>query len=219
MSDTTTKLVEDISKVEWKKNAETGKMEKDAGAGVIVIRESFSKGRGDEESAMNGFLFSRIKCKTAQGWADHFTRLSKGGKSGDEIVCQMVDSAMSSRFRSQATQKFIQAAKKILGLDADDKFKSSDLSDEDIDNIRKEYNNILIDENAALEYIPGEREVSAISGFRKQKDELLKQIKALKEAGKTDLAKEKLVQFYEVDKQLKTAEASAEEELLNLLKD
>lgn len=212
MSDNTTKLVEDINSVPWEKNPETSKMEKDAGAGLILIQETFN----EKESKMNGFSFSRVAFKTAQAAADHFTKLSKGGKSGDEVVCQMVNSAMAARFRSQATQKFLQKVKAILD---DEDAKPNQLDDAQLDEIRKEFNNILISETDALEYIPGEREVSAVSGYRKQKDELLKAVKKLKGEGKLDLAKEKLTQYYEVDKLLKAAEASAEEAILNLLKD
>lgn len=212
MSDTTTKLVEDITKVEWVKNKETNKNEKDAGAGLILVQESFN----EKESKLNGFTFTRVTFKTAQAAADHFTRLSKGGKSGDEVVCQMVNSAMAARFRSQATQKFLQKVKTILD---DEDAKPAQLDDAQLDEIRKEFNNILISETDALEYIPGEREVSAISGYRKQKDELLKQVKKLKEEGNVAMAKEKLTQYYEVDKLLKAAEAEAEEKLLEMLKD
>lgn len=200
--------------------------EKDVGNGVILKVESFT----EKESKLYGFSFNRVKFKTAKDAADHFTRISKGGKSGDEIICAMVNSNLSARMRSQATQTFLAKVKKIKD---DDEAKPIDLTDEELDTIRNECNGVLISEEDALEYTPGEREVSAVSGLRKQKDDLLKAVKKLKEeaikhkeSGKADesqkaiaLAKEKLAQYYQIDEQLKAAEAKAEEDLLNLLKD
>lgn len=204
--------------------------EKDIGNGVILKLESFT----EDTSKLKGFVFNRVKFKTAKDAADHFTRISKGGKSGDEIICAMVNSNLSARMRSQATQTFLAAVRRIKD-DNETKMAElmAELTDEELDTIRKECNNILISEEDALEYTPGEREVSAVSGLRKQKDDLLKAVKKLKEeavklkeAGKADesnkavaMAKEKLTQYYEIDKQLKEAEAKAEEDLLNLLKD
>ena len=204
--------------------------ERDIGNGVRLKVESFT----EKESKLYGFKFNRVKFITAKDAADHFTRISKGGKSGDEVICAMVNSNLSARMRSQATQIFLSKVKKIKD---DDDAKPIDLTDEELDTIRKECNNVLISEEDALEYTPGERDVSAISGLRKQKDDLLKTISKLRdiaislknsgnivEAKKhANMAQEKLSQFYEIDTQLKAAEAKAEakaeEDVINLLKD
>lgn len=209
---------------------ETKITEKNIGNGVVLKLEKFS----EKESPMYGFQFWRKKFLTAAECANHFTLISKGGKSGDEIVCSMVNSALAARMRSQATQAFISAVRKIKE-DTETKIGDlmKELTDEELDQIKKDTSLILITEEDATEYTPGEREVSAVSGLRKQKDDLLKAIKKLKEEGaalktsgktaegdeKIKLAKEKLTQFYEVDKQLKSAEAEAEEKLLEMLKD
>lgn len=204
--------------------------EKDMGNGVILKSESFT----EKGTKMYGFEFSRVKFKTAQDAANHFTRISTTGKSGDEIVCALVNNALSARMRSQATQAFLAKVRKTKD---DTETKMSELmetlTDEEIDQIRKDCNNILISEEDALEYTPGEREVSAVSGLRKQKDDLLKAVKKLKEEAvklkesgnakaseeKIVMAKEKLSQYYEIDKQLKDAEAKAEEQILELIKE
>ena len=117
--------------------------------------------------------------------------------------------------RSQANQFFLAQAKSLLD---DKEATAKDLSDEDISKLRESCGGIVISEEDAAAYIPGEREVDALSGLRKQKDELRKQAAKLKNEGKIELAREKLVQYFEIDKRIKEKEAAEEASLLELIK-
>jgi len=73
---------------------------------------------------------------------------------------------------------------------------------------------IVITQKDATEYVPGEREVSALSGLLNQKTELLKAIKTAKEAGKIDEAKAQLVKYLEVIKRIEEEQKKEQDQIL-----
>lgn len=173
------------------KNAE---VTKDVGDGVLLKLDSFDEGKYE------GFTFWKTAFKTLDSAVSHFTKLSKGGKKGEDVILGVFNRALSFRFRSQANQAL--TSKKLNPTQLAEQFK---------------LNPCIISETDALEYMPGEREVDSISGLRRQANELTKMAKKLKEEGKIDLAKEKLKQYYDIKKLIDAKVAAEEAELLQLL--
>lgn len=126
---------------------------------------------GITEGSFAGFKFWRPKFESLDDAVEHFTSISQNGKPGDDTILGLLNSALGARHRSLANSKLTIPAK-IKGNKAkEDAFiaeRSAKLASPN------EEDRILISQDDAYEYIPGEREVDSLSGLNTQKTKLFK---------------------------------------------
>lgn len=152
-------------------STETKEMEN----GVILTKDKFA-GRDKTAGKFNGLTFWVPSWKTLDNAIAHFTKLSKNGKPGEEIILDLLHAAVSFRMRNRATAEL----NAIVSKDNKDKIQHvieahiKDLLDK---------GEPIISEADALAFIPGEREVSTINGLRRQLGALFNAIKDAKEKG------------------------------------
>jgi len=181
--------------------------EKNMENGVILKQKSL------DGEKIKGFKFWVTQFESLDKAISHFTKAAKGMKTGEEVICGILNSALVSRLRSQATQFFVEQAK---DLHDDDKASAADLTLEEIDKLRSS-NRIVITEEDAMAYVPGERDNDALASLRKLRDEARKMAVKFKDEGKLELAREKVKQFAEYDSRIKQKEAEEGAKLLALL--
>lgn len=158
-----------------------------------------------------GFQFYIPAFKSLGLAEEHFTKLSKTGKSGEAIVLELVNAAMAQRMRGKASSKitFNAKGKTVADRNAYNAEREAWLQDP----VKK----ILVTEDEAMEYVPGERETSSLSGFLKLKQDLLKSIKALKEAGNLEEARVQRDKYLEVAAEIDRLQKEQDEEVLSAL--
>lgn len=152
------------------KSAATVKIDK---GNLFLTLESISDGQ------WKGFTFYVPEFKTLEGAIAHFTEKSANAKDGSDTILGIVNSALANRMRSRANSKLV-VPSKIDGKPTTVVSKAAFIEE------RKSWLNdpakrILVSEEDALNYVPGEREVDSISGLIRQKDSILKAIKEKKE--------------------------------------
>ena len=165
-----------------------------------------------KEGVNKGFKFWSKNYKTLKDAIEHFTKLSAGGKPGEALVLGLVNAALDFRLRSRANAKLTYTPKKDDAPDAKDKFtqeKKAWLKDPE--------KSVVINQEDADEYVPGERDVNALSGLIKQKTDLIKAIKLAKEAGNIEEAKLQASKYYEVVKMIEERQKKEEAEILAML--
>lgn len=176
-----------------------------------LAKVSFAQGelqlKKIDEGNNKGAQFWSKRYKNLQGAIDHFTELSKGGKKGEDVVLGLINSALEFRLRAKTTASLTPSNK--LSKEDREKFlaeKKAKLSDPELC--------VIISQDDAQAYVPGERDVSAISGLMRQKNELLKAAKAAKDAGNKDEAKMQILKYHEVCKQIEELQAKEAADLL-----
>lgn len=151
-----------------------------------------------DEGKFKGFQFNVPAAKSLDGAIRHFTTQSQDGKDGEEIVLGLVNAALAARMRSRANSKLTPPQKidgQALSLAQKESFVK-----ERLEWLGTE-KQVLVSEEDAFTYVPGEREVDSISGLQRQATELTKlvtklagEIKAARVSGNTELATTKTVE-------------------------
>jgi len=186
--------------------------------GITLFKETF-EGRDGEPGKFAGFSFWIPQFNSVAQAIDFFTKNSKNGRNGDEVVTKLVNSNTNFRFRNRATAYLINKIKESLG-NINPKSPEGVALTTTIINQLLATNPIIGSEEDALDFIPGEREVSTLSGLKRQFDGLRKNIIKLKEAGSTkDVLRVEMVKLLEIDKLIKAEEAKEAEALNNLAKE
>lgn len=125
-----------------------------------------------DDGTWKGFNFYVAQFDSVENAIEHFTAQSQNAKDGNEIVLDIVNSAMAARMRSRANSKLIPPAKidgkpiTVEGKEAFIEERKSWLLDVD--------KKVLVTLEDAYEYVPGEREVDSLSGLIRQKEALHK---------------------------------------------
>lgn len=175
------------------------------------------------EGQWKGFSFFVPEFKTLDGAISHFTEKSQNGKDGEEVILGIVNSALANRMRSRANSKLV-VPNKIDGKPITVASRAAFLE------TRKSWLNdpvksILVNEEDALNYVPGEREVDSLSGLIRQKDSILKVIKekktAIANASSPEVAaalraeaQVQLEKYKELSAQIEAKQRAEQEELL-----
>lgn len=163
------------------------------------IKDSFNK--GDNE----GISFHRKKYKSLPLAEEDFTRLSKKGKKGSEIILGILNSALAFRMRNKATASLITTG------------KHPSITENKLAELR-ENKACVISAEEAENYVPGEREVSSLNGLIKQRDITLKQLVELKERKvEAFVLMNCLAKYREIDAQVKELTENQERERLEKL--
>lgn len=187
--------------------------------GVILVEEIF-EGRGDKEGKFNGAKFWTTEFKTLNDCINHFTKISKNGKPGEETILSLVHAAIGFRMRNKAQSALYAKLDK----------KNPNHVNEKIIADFVEKGEPIITEQDALEYIPGEREVTALSGLRRQMEglkksatELSAKIKQIQKddptadiSGQKSVLLKQLTKFKEVKALIEVEEAKEQAKLLEL---
>jgi len=176
------------------------------------------------EGQWKGFSFFVPEFKSLENAVAHFTEKSQNGKDGEDIILGIVNSALANRMRSRANSKLV-VPNKIDGKPITVASKAAFLES------RKEWlqdpvKRILVTEEDALSYVPGEREVDSLSGLIRQKDSVLKAIKEKKDAiskattpeiaaALRDDARVQLEKYKELMAQIEAKQRAEQDELLN----
>ena len=144
-----------------------------------------------DEGKFKGFQFNVPSAKTLDGAIRHFTTQSQDGKDGEDVVLGLVNAALVARMRSRANSKLTPPQKidgVVLSLAQKEAFVKERLEWLGTDK------QVLVSEEDAFTYVPGEREVDSISGLQRQVNELTKlvtklagEIKVVKEKGDSEL--------------------------------
>lgn len=197
------------------KSSTTVKLDK---GNLFLTLESITEGQ------WAGFAFFVPEFKSLEGAVSHFTEKSQGGKDGEDIILGIVNSALANRMRSRANSKLV-VPMKIDGKPTTVTTKAEFIATRKAwlqDPVKR----ILVTEEDALDYVPGEREVDSLSGLIRQKDGLLKAIREKKdliskatnpetvEALKTD-ARVQLDKYKEVMALIEAKQRQEQEDLLN----
>ena len=124
----------------------------------ILEKNKFS---GDK----SGFWFWIIQFKTLEGIIEHYNKLGKDGKL---VVCDLANRQLNFAMRNKAQNK--------LNMPAEE--RAAKLS-------RGE--NVLITEQDAREYVPGERDITSVSGLQKLIKETQEAALEAKKANNTEL--------------------------------
>lgn len=125
-----------------------------------------------DEGTWKGFVFYVAQFDSVDAAIEHFTAQSQNAKDGDEIVLDIINSAMAARMRSRANSKLIPPAKidgkpiTVEGKEAFIEERKSWLLDPE--------KKVLVTIDDAYQYVPGEREVDSLSGLIRQKEALHK---------------------------------------------
>jgi len=176
------------------------------------------------EGQWKGFSFFVPEFKSLSGAISHFTEMSQNGKDGEDIILGIVNSALANRMRSRANSKLV-VPNKIDGKPLTVASKAAFLESRKqwlLDPVKR----ILVTEQDALEYVPGEREVDSLSGLIRQKDAILKVIKEKKDAiGRSqdatvienlkNEARVQLEKYKELMAQIEAKQRAEQDELLN----
>lgn len=152
------------------KSSTTVKLDK---GNLFLTLESITEGQ------WAGFRFFVPEFKSLEGAVSHFTEKSQGGKDGEDIILGIVNSALANRMRSRANSKLVVPMKidgKPITVTSKAEFIATRQSW-----LQDPVKCILVTEEDALTYVPGEREVDSLSGLIRQKDGLLKSIREKKE--------------------------------------
>ena len=153
-------------------NAETESSESPAPASVFIKRgNAILELDGITEGAYAGFKFWRPTFESLDDCIEHFTAISKTGKDGAEVVLSLVNAALAARHRSLANSKLTIPQKIKNDVAKVKEFvdeRNSKLTSPNVDD------RILISQDDAFEYIPGERDVDSLSGLNNQKVKLFK---------------------------------------------
>jgi hypothetical protein len=161
---------------------------------------------GIDEGKWKGFKFWTVEFKDLNFAIEHFTKLSKGGKDGEEVVLGLLNSAMAGRGRSKANSKLQLKAKTVVGKQAEIAEREAWLKDP--------VASILVTEEDASEYVPGERETSSLSGMLKQKTDLIKAITKLKKDGDLDNARLQRDKYLELCAQIEAKQKEEQDDIL-----
>ena len=130
------------------------------------------------EGQWAGYSFFVPEFKSLEGAISHLTEKSQNAKDGEEIILELVNSGMRSRMRSRANSKLV-VPSKIDGKPTTVASKAAFIQ------TRREWlldpvKRVLVTEEDAFSYVPGEREVDSISGLNRQIDNIQKTINNLK---------------------------------------
>ena len=157
-----------------------------------------------------GALFWVKVYKTLEGSVRHFTELSKNAKTGDAVVLGLLNAALAFRLRGKAVSRITWSSPKDATVADKNKF---------MEEVKKKLatgENIISSDEAA-EYIPGEREVDALSGLLRQKIELFKAIKEAKAKGDKETIKVQVVKYQEVCRLIQEKQDAEQAEILAAL--
>ena len=164
-----------------------------------------------KDGVNKGFKFWSKTYKTLQDAIAHFTKLSAGGKPGEKLVLALVNAALDFRMRSRATAKLTKSGKDVTVAD------KAAFAEEKKKWLKDPEASVVISQEDAENYVPGEREVSALSGLLRLKTELIKAIKAAKDAGNIDEAKAQAVKYHETVKRIDEEQKKEAEDILAML--
>jgi len=155
---------------------------------VKLHKETFRKGSDNE-----GFYFWYPEYLTLDGAAEHLSKKSQNGKDGKTIILGIVNAALATRMRSVANSKLVETEDGI----------TKRISKEDVEKLLAE-NPILVSEQDALDYVPGERDgASSVSGLTKVCNDLKKAALKAKGEGNMGLAAEHAKKWKEKSEELK----------------
>lgn len=186
--------------------------------GITLVKETF-EGRDGEPGKFAGFSFWLPQFNSVAQAVEFFTKNSKNGRNGDEVVTKLVNSNTNFRFRNRATAYLTNKIKEALGNVNPKSAEGVQLAATTTEQLLAS-NPVIGSEEDALDFIPGEREVSTLSGLKRQFDGLRKNIVKLKEAGAAkDVLRTEMVKLLEIDKLIKAEEAKEAEALNNLAKE
>lgn len=160
----------------------------------------------DEKSKNHGFTwyipqFSNNKPEeNLKALRDFFTKNSKSGRDGAITIITLINSAISSRFRSMATAELLEDGKPLS-----DEKREAKLAE----------NSVLFSKEDALTYAP-ERDSESVSGYTKQLNDLKKSTLKAKNEGNIDLARSLAAKWKETKQKLDEliAEQQASDEKL-----
>jgi len=155
---------------------------------VKLHKETFRKGSDNE-----GFYFWYPEYLSLDGAAEHLSKKSQNGKDGKSIILGIVNAALATRMRSVANSKLVKTEDGV----------TERISDEDVAKLRST-NSILVSEQDALDYVPGERDgASSVSGLTKVCNDLKKAALKAKGEGNLGLAAEHAKKWKEKSEELK----------------
>lgn len=168
--------------------------------GYSLELTSFTEGNN------KGFKFWNIEFKTLDDAIKHFTAKNNKGEKGESIILALVNSAMSFRMRSQANNRLIAPNDKgVGGMDPKEKLERLNAGGDRL---------IILSQEDAETYVPGQRELESISGLIKAKINAAKQIKDAKSKNNGKLVLELLGKYKELDARIKELQEKEEAKLL-----
>jgi hypothetical protein len=148
---------------------------KDLGDGRFVEKKDF-KGN------LEGFSYYALQFKSLKAAEDHF---SKGDKKGDEVLLGFLNSSVAYAMRAKAQNK--------IPNEQDARAKQIERGE-----------SLVITEEDAAAYMPGDRDITSLSGLQKLVSEKKKQFKEAKEGGDTATCESLKAEIIELSRKIET---------------